>query len=120
MDKTAKTNPTLVLLIDELKAVSREHGAPLWRDVAKRLERNRRDWSEVNLGRVSRTARDGETVVVPGVLLSSGELTKPVTIAAFRTSAGARAKVERAGGTVVGLSELAASNPTGRGVRIVG
>ena len=58
--------------------------------------------------------------VVTGVLLGSGELTKPVTIATFRASAGARAKVEKAGGTLLGLRDLAASNPKGSGVRIVG
>jgi large subunit ribosomal protein L18e len=120
MGTTVKTNPALVRLIGELKTISREQAAPVWRDVAERLERRRRNWSEVNLSRVSRTAQEGETVIVPGVLLGSGELTKPVTIATWRASSGARAKVERAGGKLVGLRELAASNPKGSGVRIVG
>ncbi|MBI4416843.1 MAG: 50S ribosomal protein L18e [Euryarchaeota archaeon] len=120
MGTTVKTNPTLVRLIQELKAVSREHGTPFWRDIAERLERRQRHWTEVNLSRISRHAREGETVVVPGVLLGSGELTKPVTIATFRASAGAKAKVAKAGGKVLGLRELAASNPKGSGVRILG
>ena len=120
MGKTVKTNPSLNRLIGELKALSREHGAPIWRDVAERLERRRQHWSEVNLSRVSRAAREGETVVVPGVLLGSGDLTKPVTIAAYRASAGAKAKVAKAGGKVLGLRELVAANPKGSGVRIVG
>lgn len=120
MGTTAKTNPALLALIDELKAASREHGAPIWRDVALRLERRQRHWSEVNLSRVSRTAKKGETVLVPGVLLGSGELTTPLTIAAFRASDGARTKVEKAGGSVIGLMELAAQNPKGSNVRIVG
>ncbi|HEV8595889.1 MAG TPA: 50S ribosomal protein L18e [Thermoplasmata archaeon] len=120
MGTTVKTNPALSRLIDELKAVSRAQGTVFWRDIAERLSRRRQHWSEVNLSRVSRTAKEGETVVVPGVLLGSGELTKPVTIATYRASAGARAKVERAGGKVLGLRDLAASNPKGSGVRIVG
>jgi len=120
MGTTVKTNPSLNRLIEDLRALSRESGAPLWRDLAERLARRKRHWSEVNLSRVSRTANDGETVVVPGVLLGSGELTKKVTIATFRVSAGARAKVSKAGGKVVGLRELAAANPKGSGVRIVG
>lgn len=120
MGGTVKTNPSLVRLIGDLQAWSREHQAPIWRSVAERLGRRNRHRSEVNLSRVSRTAREGETVVVPGVLLGSGELSKPLTIATYRASAGARAKVERAGGKVIGLRELAASNPKGSGVRIVG
>ncbi|MEK6851021.1 MAG: 50S ribosomal protein L18e [Candidatus Thermoplasmatota archaeon] len=120
MGATVKTNPSLNRLIDELRALSRQHEAPIWRAVAERLARRRQHWSEVNLSRVSRTAKEGETVVVPGVLLGSGDLSKPLTIATFRASAGARAKVARAGGKVVGLRELAASNPKGSGVRIVG
>lgn len=120
MGTTVKTNPSLVRLIDELRTLAREQGAPIWRDVAQRLARRRQHWSEVNLSRVSRTAKEGETVLVPGVLLGSGELTHPVTIATYRASAGARAKVAKAGGTVLGLRDLAASNPKGSGVRIVG
>jgi len=120
MGTTAKTNPSLIRLIDELRTLSREQAAPIWRDVAERLAGRKRHRPEVNLSRVSRTAKDGETVVVPGVLLGSGDLAKPLTIATWRASAGARAKVAKAGGKVVGLRELAASNPKGSGVRIVG
>ena len=120
MGTTVKANASLVRLIGELKALSREHAAPIWRDIAERLERVNRNRSEVNLSRVNRTAREGETVVVPGVLLGSGELSKPLTIATWRASAGAKAKVARSGGKVVGLRELAASNPKGSNVRIVG
>ncbi len=67
MGTTVKTNPSLNRLIEDLRALSRESGAPLWRDLAERLARRKRHWSEVNLSRVSRTANDGETVVVhPG------------------------------------------------------
>ena len=120
MGTTVKTNPSLTRLIDELKALSRQNAAPIWRDVAERLAGRNRNRAEVNLSRVSRTAKDGETVVVPGVLLGSGALAKPLTIATWRASEGARAKVEKAGGSVIGLRELAASNPKGSGVRIVG
>jgi len=69
---------------------------------------------------VNRTVGEGETAIVPGVLLGSGDLSRPMTIATWRASAGARAKVVLAGGKVVGLLELAASNPKGSNVRIVG
>ncbi|HYM40863.1 MAG TPA: 50S ribosomal protein L18e [Thermoplasmata archaeon] len=120
MARTPKTNAQLTRVVQELRELSRENGVPIWRDVADRLERSRKNWSEVNLSRVSRYAGKGEQVVVPGVLLAAGDLTIPVTVAAFRASAAARKKVEAAGGRSVSLLELAVQNPKGSGVRILG
>lgn len=120
MAKTPKTNPRLQRLVHELRDLSRENGAPIWRDIADRLERSRKNWSEVNLSRLSRYAGKGEQVVVPGVLLATGEIRMPITVAAFRASEAARKKIEAAGGKAVSLLELAVQNPKGSGVRIMG
>ncbi len=120
MAKSSKTNAHLTAVVQELRDLSRENGAAIWRDVADRLERSRKNWSEVNLSRVSRYAAKGEKVVVPGVLLATGDLTVPVTVAAFRASTAARKKVEAAGGQALSLLELAVKNPKGSGVRILG
>ena len=120
MAKTSKTNAHLTRVVRELRELSRENRVAIWRDVAERLEKSRRNWSEVNLSRVSRYAAKGEQLVVPGVLLATGDLSVPVTVAAFRSSAAARKKVEAAGGRAVDLLELAVHNPKGSGVRILG
>lgn len=118
--KTSKTNAHLQRVVRELRDLSRENEVGIWRDVAERLERARRNWSEVNLSRVNRYAEKGQKVVVPGVLLASGELTFPVTVGAFRTSEAARKKVEAAGGQALSLLEFAVQNPKGSGVRLLG
>ena len=120
MARTPKTNSQLTRTVHELRELSRENGVAIWRDVAERLERSRANWSEVNLSRVSRHAAKGEQVVVPGVLLATGDLTVPVTVAAFRASSAARKKIEAAGGRSLSLLELAVANPKGSGVRILG
>ncbi len=120
MAKTSKTNPHLRRVVHELQEVSRENSAPIWRDVAERLERSRKNWSEVNLSRLSRYATKGEQIVVPGVVLATGDISTPVTVAAFRASGAARKKIEAAGGKAVSLLELAVQNPKGSGVRIMG
>lgn len=120
MAKTSKTNPRLHRIVRELREVAREAGAPIWRDVAERLERSRKNWSEVNLSRLSRYAARGEQIVVPGVVLATGEINTAVTVAAFRASDAARKKIEAAGGRSVGLLELAIQNPKGSGIRIMG
>ncbi len=120
MAKTSKSNAHLTRVVQELKELSRENQVAIWRDVAERLERSRKNWSEVNLSRVSRYAAKGEQVVVPGVLLATGDLSVSVTVAAFRASAAARKKVEAAGGRTMDLLELAVKNPKGSGIRILG
>jgi len=120
MAKTSKTNPHLQDVLRELREVSREAGGMVWRDVADRLERSRKNWSEVNLSRIDRYASKGEQIVVPGVLLATGEISTPVTVAAFRASSAARKKVEAAGGRAISLLELAVQNPKGSGIRIMG
>jgi large subunit ribosomal protein L18e len=120
MAQTSKTNPQLRRVVAELREVSREAGARVWRDVADRLERSRRNWSEVNLSRLSRYAVKGEQIVVPGVVLATGEISTPITVAAFRASGAARKKIEAAGGKAVSLLELAVQNPKGSGIRIMG
>jgi len=107
-------------VVQGLRDVSREAGSAIWRDVADRLERSRKNWSEVNLSRLSRYATKGEQVVVPGVILGTGEISMPVTVAAFRASGAARKKIEAAGGKAVSLLELAVQNPKGSGIRLMG
>lgn len=120
MAKTPKTNPQLERVVHELREVSHENSAPIWRDVADRLERSRKNWSEVNLSRLSRYGTKGEQIVVPGVVLATGEITTPMTIAAFRSSGAARKKIQAAGGKSMSLLELAVQNPKGSGIRIIG
>ena len=116
----SKTTSNLVDLIGDLKAQSRETGAPLWRDVALRLSKSRSNWAQPTLSRLSRHCPEGVTGLVPGKLLGSGELTNGHTIAAYSVSNGAREKIEAAGGRIMTYGELMTENPTGTGVVILG
>ena len=118
--KSTKTNPNLVGLIQRLKDASRVNGAPVWRDIALRLEAPMSHWAEVNVGKLSRYAKDNEVVVIPGKLLGAGEIAKKVTVAAFRFSGQAKEKVQKAGGQNMSIEELVAKYPEGSNVRIMG
>ena len=118
--KSRKTNPNLVVLIQHLKDASRLNKAPVWRDIALRLEGPMRNWAEVNISRLSRYASEDETVVVPGKLLGAGQIDKKVTVAAYRFSGQAKEKVAKAGGQNMSIQELVEKNPTGAKVRIMG
>ena len=119
MKKVSKTDPNIVLLIDELKRELREGGTAIWRDIARRLEKPRKNWAEVNISRLEIYANDGDTIVVPGKVLGAGSLSKKLTVAAFRFSESAREMIKKAGGRNLTIEELVEENPSGSGVRIM-
>lgn len=116
----SKSNPVLVDLIDALKEASREHDVALWRDVAERLERPSRVWHEVNVSRLDRVLQEDDVALVPGKVLGAGRLTKPVAVAAFQFTAGARERIEDADGLCLSIRQLLKEQPTAEGVRLVG
>jgi large subunit ribosomal protein L18e len=119
MVKVFKTNPILLETIAALKKVSRENDAPIWRDIAKRLERSRKNWSEVNVSKLI-LLNEGETAVIAGKLLGAGLIDKAVKVAVFSCSDSAAQKITGAGGEVMTIPELAEQNPKGTNVRIMG
>ncbi|MDO9537270.1 MAG: 50S ribosomal protein L18e [Thermoplasmata archaeon] len=118
--KSSKTNPNLDELIFELKRLSRENEAPVWRTVATKLEKPSRVWAEVNLASIEKHAQAKESVVIAGKLLGAGTLSKPVNVAAYSASESAIKKLENAGGKFMKITELAKLNPKGSGIRIMG
>ena len=116
---TGPTNPLMKGLIASLKAEGNKEERRFLLELAEQLGRSERRRAEVNLSRIERNAEKGETVVVPGKVLASGMLTKPVNVAAALFSAGAAAKIEAAGGKVLSIPELVKDNPEGTGVRIL-
>jgi large subunit ribosomal protein L18e len=118
--KVNKTNEHLLTLIQDLYEASHKEDAPIWRDVARRLERSNRLHSEVNVGKIDRVASKNDKVVVPGKVLGSGDLTKPVHVAAWRFSNQAREKIEAAGGKALSIPEMVSDVPKGSGVRLMG
>lgn len=114
-----KTDPSLIALIDDLKAKERENGAAIWRDIAKRLEKPRRNWAETNLSKLDRYAEDGQTIIIAGKVLAAGSISKKITVAAYAFSAVAKEAIVAAGGKAITISELVAENPKGSNVRIM-
>ena len=115
-----KTNPILISLIQDLKKTAYEQEAPIWKDIAIRLERPLRIWPEVNLDRINTYTNEKETALIPGKVLSSGTLTKMVIIAAWDFSEKAREKIKKAGGQSLTIQEVLKNNPKGKDIRILG
>ncbi len=124
MRRRKKTNPKLDKLIKDLKRIARENSAPIWRDIAKRLEKPRRNYAAVNLSKINRYSAPNDTILVPGKVLSSGRIEKPVTVAALSFSKKAFEKIGECGdgaekGKCISIEALVKNNPKGSGVKII-
>ena len=119
-NKNFKTNPALNLLISELKKQAIEKDANIWKDIALRLEKPSKNWAEVNLSKINKYINEKETALVPGKVLSTGYLTKKVTIAAWSFSEKAKEKIHTTGGKTITIKELIKLNPNGKNIRILG
>jgi large subunit ribosomal protein L18e len=118
--KTEATNPELIELIKFLRKQSNENKVEIWRDVAERLAKPRRRTLPVNVSRLNRFTSKSGTVIVPGKVLGTGEISHPVTVSAFSFSAKAREKIEAAKGKCVSFADLVKKNPKGSKVKIIG
>ena len=119
MQKRVPTNPELASTINYLKQKGRQSQTPLWNAVARYLAKSRRSRVTLNLGQVSRHVEEGAVLVVPGKVLSSGEPSRKLTIAAFKFTPETLAKVEKAGGRCIPIQRLVEENPSGKGVRLL-
>ncbi|RMF55986.1 50S ribosomal protein L18e [Candidatus Woesearchaeota archaeon] len=113
-------NEQLQKLIGELKKASIDNKVKIWKRIATDLEKSTRRRRVVNLFRINLYSKEGETVVVPGKVLGSGDLNKKLVIAAFDASEQAAEKIRSSGSTLLSLKELIQKNPKGSKVRIIG
>jgi large subunit ribosomal protein L18e len=118
MKKLRKTNPNLISLIDLLQKEGYKDNAFLWVDISKRLSRPTRHKAEVNISKINRYTKDGETVIVPGKVLGAGVLDHSITVSAFAFSQSAREKIS-AEGRALTIEELLRENPKGTGIKIL-
>jgi large subunit ribosomal protein L18e len=118
--RTGPTDVYLRLQIEDLRKRYFESKTAIWLAIAEKLAKPRRDRIEVNLAQIDRNTGKDETVIVPGVVLASGELSKPVKIAAWKFSGSAEKKIKSAKGKSLTIEELIKENPKGTGVRILG
>jgi large subunit ribosomal protein L18e len=113
-------NPALRGLIEALNTKSIEEDNMFWKSVSLALNRPNRKQFKINLYRLDRSIKPNETVVIPGTVLGGGEIAKPATIAAYKFSAEAKKKIEKAKGRAISIEQLMVLKPDGSGARIIG
>lgn len=114
-----KTNPNLISLIKSLRKQSYDEEVAIWRDVAIKLEKSARSQAEVNVAHIAKHTEEGETVVIPGKVLSDGFINHKVTVAAWKFTNAAKEEIAKAGGECISISDLAEANPKGSNVKIM-
>ncbi len=117
--RTGPTNLMLRKLILDVSKLGRKEKIKFWKRLAEELSKSTRKRREVNLYRIDKYTKEDEIAVVPGKVLSEGNLTKKITIAAFKFSDTARFKINKVGKAIT-LQQLMKENPKAKKVRILG
>lgn len=108
-----KSNP---ILAETLSSAIRE---PAWHRVAVRLSGPTRQYASLNLFQIDQAAKDGETVIVVGKVLSQGALTKKITVCGLSISATAREKLQKSGSQFMTLRDAMKKYPKAEGVKLL-
>lgn len=112
-------NKFLIKTLNLLRRSAYRYNAPIWRRVRELMERPKRRRVAVNISKINRYSRDGDIVVVPGRVLSSGYIDHKVVIAAFSYSEMAVKKLRDAGCEILSIEDLVKKYPNGSGVKII-
>jgi len=96
-------------LIASMEKAARTTKKLFWSDLAERMAKPTRGKVEVNIDSINTLAlaHKGKILVVPGKLLSRGELAEKVTVVAVAASSGAQEKVSAAKGEFIALKDFA-------------
>lgn len=112
-------NTELIKTIETLREASLEKEQAIWAALAEELDKSKRRRVAVNLSRIDRYTEEGEVVAVPGKVLASGYLRKPLKIAAFSFSDTAKQKIDWVEGEYMSLTELLESGTDPSKIRIM-
>jgi large subunit ribosomal protein L18e len=113
------SNPVLRHTSVMLERAARDNEAAVWDLASSILSAPSKNRIEVNIGRLSRVAKAGEAILVPGKVLGTGIIDKKVVVGAFSFSASARSKIEASGGSALSVEQFVKKFPKGSGVKIV-
>ena len=92
-----------------------------WLDVAAILSGSRKNRKDANLSEINDHAAEGnKKIVVPGKVLSQGNIDKKVKVIALSFSDKAKEKLSEAGCETSGLLEGIKANPSTEGLKILG
>jgi len=107
------------VLVETLRA-AKKTGSDFWLEVAGVLSMPRRTKIAVNLNEIEKMTKEGDSIVVPGKVLSQGELSKKVAIVAFAFSDKTREKLLKTKSQAITMLEEIKKNPEAKGLKVFG
>tara|TARA_Y100000296_G_scaffold79484_1_gene103491 strand:- start:310 stop:684 length:375 start_codon:yes stop_codon:yes gene_type:complete len=108
-----KTSKELVKTIINLKKHDK------WLDVARILSSPRKNMINSNLEKINNETKEGEIVIIPGKVLSQGEIDKKIKIVAFKFSEKAKEKLSKSKVEFSYINKEIKINPTAKGIKIL-
>lgn len=108
-----KTNTELV------KTIIASKKNPAWFNVAEILSGPRRKRVNLNLEDIDKSSKEGEKIIIPGKVLSQGEITKKVNVYALGFSEKARDKLLKAKCEISSILEEIKKNPEAKGIKVL-
>ncbi len=114
------TNQVVIRMAKDLKKASIKNDAPIWAKLAEYALKPSIARRDINLNRIGQLTKENDTVVFPGKVLGTGNVSHKITLCSFSISNSAAGKITDNGGKLIGYSELIEQNPTGKGVVLLG
>jgi large subunit ribosomal protein L18e len=108
-----KRNPEIVETIRAAKKKEK------WIKIAGILSGSRRKMPSLNLTKIDKDSKEGDTVVVPGKVLSQGEINKKIKVVALGFSEKAREKLMKSKSDPTTILKEIKKNPDAKGVNIL-
>jgi len=108
-----KTNPELVNTIIAAKKKKE------WNEVASILSSSKKNRKNLNLEEIDKEVKEGEHIVVPGKVLSQGEINKKIKISALGFSEKTKEKLKESKINFNLILEEIKSNPNAKEIRIL-
>ena len=108
-----KSNSKLIETILEAKKKEK------WLEVAGIISGPRRKRINLNLNEINAKTNEKEKIIVPGKVLSQGEINKKIKIIALSFSEKAKEKLKKSGCEFSNILTEIKSNPSAEGIRIL-
>ena len=90
-----------------------------WREIANMVSGPRRRQASLNLSQIDKETKEGDTVIIPGKVLSGGKVSKKIRIAALYFSKSAEKKLKEKKCEVVKIKDEIKINPGAKGLKVL-
>lgn len=108
-----KSNPSIVETIN----LANENES--WKSLAKFLSSGSRNYASVNLKQIDQKTTAGDTVLIPGKVLGTGDLSKKVRICSLSISQSAKDKLKKSKSEYASILDEIKINKKAEGLKII-